>query len=143
MVLIWSVTLDNKNHKDKIFKEIHSGDYQICLTGQNFGLQDHLIIDSIEKKELIKIYYRFSNDTDFIYLGESSNSSILKKRSKEIGKESDINERLKVKVIIEKNKVINKELKSKYTGVYKYKKEIIRTNNINKTCNLASAIIKF
>ena len=65
------------------------------------------------------------------------------KQCKEIGKESDINERLNIKIIIEKNKVINKKLKSKYKGVYKFKKEIIRTNNINKTCNLASAIIKF
>jgi hypothetical protein len=142
MVLIWSVTFDNGLYHDKILKNIFTEDYELYLSGQNHGKYDYLITAAVENKETIKIYYRFSKTEDFIYLGQTNNTAIIKPREKEIGEKSLPEERLYINLVIDKKDIVQKKLNSSYTGVYKFKKEILKDNDLIMDCNLASALIK-
>ena len=142
MTLIWSITFEGSSYSDTILHDIVKGTYEVFLSGQDCGREDKLITEAIQNKEMVKIYYRVSKTEDFIYLGSTTEGSVIKERTKGVGEKTRNDERLYVKFKIYKPCVVNRKLKSEFEGYCKYKKEVMKENGIEGKRNLCSAFLK-
>ena len=51
---------------DRILQNIISGEYEIIYSGQNQGMEDYKLINSVEEQSPFRIYYRTYINTPFI-----------------------------------------------------------------------------
>lgn len=105
------------NDQDEILENIKTGSYLVLYTGQNKGLQDSILREGVEKKKYFKVYYRKSSNDDFIYLGESKKTKIVRDRRRKEGENTVKKERLKIRIRVEKKDVVKETIKGKKKGV--------------------------
>ena len=116
---------------DRILQNIISGEYEIIYSGQNQGMEDYKLINSVEEQSPFRIYYRTYINTPFIYLGSTTISSIIHRRLVSTGINSIPNQRLQIKLIILPNNIINQEIETLFIGSGKFKKAILQHSNFN------------
>ena len=91
--------LRNYDYNDKVTKHNYKNEYVVLYSGQNQGRLDNQLTDAIRKHELFKVYHRKKNGP-FMYLGFTRNSSIIKERSCPKKVNTNPEERLQIKLII-------------------------------------------
>ena len=116
---------------DRILQNIISGEYEIIYSGQNQGMEDYKLINSVEEQSPFRIYYRTYINTPFIYLGSTTISTIIHRRLVSTGINSIPNQRLQIKLIILPNNIINQEIETLFIGSGKFKKAILQHSNFN------------
>ena len=90
----------NYDYNDKVTKNIYKNEYVVLYSGQNRGRLDNQLTDAIRKDELIKVYHREKKNRPFMYLGFTRNSSIIQERSRPKDVDTNPEERLQIKLII-------------------------------------------
>jgi hypothetical protein len=122
--------------EDRILKNIISGDYEIFYSGQNQGILDHKLIDSVNETSLFMVYYRTKSNSPFIFLGSTNYSSIIKERTIGKGINSLPNERLQIRLVIPIINIKDIKINSQFNGIGKYKKAVLQHSNFNTNVNL-------
>ena len=121
-------TIDNNFYdysgEDRILKNIISGDYEVFYSGQNQGLLDYKLIDSVNSSSTFRVYYRKKSNSPFIFLGKTNYSTIVKERIIAKGINSLPNERLQIRLVIPLVNISKEKIDTEFEGVGKYKKAI-------------------
>jgi hypothetical protein len=133
-------TIDNNFYdysgEDRILKNIISGDYEVFYSGQNQGRLDYQLVDAVNSSSSFRVYYRKKNNSSFMFLGSTNYSSIVKERNIGKGINSLPNERLQIRLVILHANIINKEIKTEFEGVGKYKKAILQHSGFDIDVNI-------
>ena len=133
-------TIDNNFYdysgEDRILKNIISGDYEVFYSGQNQGRLDYQLVDAVNSSSSFRVYYRKKNNSSFMFLGSTNYSSIVKERNIGKGINSLPNERLQIRLVILHANIINKEIKTVFEGVGKYKKAILKHSGFDIDVNI-------
>lgn len=129
----------NYSVQDRILKNIHKNEYEIFYSGQNQGILDHQLITSVKDGDIFRIYYRDKKDKAYIFLGDTTVSSIVQYRSVPLNQNSTPMSRLQIHLVIKNENVINQIVpNTMYEGCGKYKKTVLNHSNFptNKNINL-------
>lgn len=122
-------------YEDRVLKNIYTGDYEVYYSGQNFGMLDHQLIHGIQQQYVFRVYHRVKTGS-FIFLGESSEVSIVQERQVPMGMSSYRNERLQLKIVVRNAKNEHVPLLHS-SGHYKYKQSVFIHNGMEMTGNPA------
>ena len=132
MPIIITITFNNTklnnntyHYNDKIYQNIINKNYEIYYSGQTCGIRDYELLNAINNKEEIKIYYRCKT-SPFIYLGYTTESYIINKRKVPINQNAISDELLKLCFIIKIENITNKEIPRISNNSYcKYKSDVL------------------
>ena len=130
------------DYSDRILRNIMTGDYEIFYSGQNKGVMDYQLTDSVDDHSVFRVYYRRDSNRPFIYLGSTTNSSIIHERIIQKGLPATHHERLQIRLLIHKNDVINRIIDTTFEGSGKYKKAILQHSDFNIRQNLIIGFYK-
>ena len=126
MPVIITITYQPYNYHffDRILHNIFIDEYEVFYSGQNKGELDYQLINCVNNNERIDIYYRDKSNKPFIYLGVANNTNIIQNRQVPIGEDSQINDRLKLHMIVRNfnNTVVPS---NNFNGSGKYKKDVL------------------
>lgn len=121
--------------EDRILKNIITNDYEVFYSGQNQGRMDYQLINNVNSLSTFRIYYRKKKNTEFIFLGSTSKSSIIKERIIDKGKNTLPNERLQIRLVISKDNVRNIKIYNEFEGIGCYKKSVLNHSNFPTNLN--------
>ena len=128
-------TIDNNFYdysgEDRILKNIISGDYEVFYSGQNQGILDYKLVDSVNSSSTFRVYYRRKSNSPFMFLGRTNYSSIVKERTIAKGVNSLPNERLQIRLVIPLINISEEVIDTEFEGVGKYKKAILQHSGFN------------
>ena len=128
-------TIDNNFYdysgEDRILKNIISGDYEVFYSGQNQGILDYKLVDSVNSSSTFRVYYRRKSNSPFMFLGRTNYSSIMKERTIATGVKSLPNERLQIRLVIPLVNISEEVIDTEFEGVGKYKKAILQHSGFN------------
>jgi hypothetical protein len=122
--------------EDRILKNIISGDYEVIYSGQNQGILDHQLIDGVKMSSRFRVYYRIKSNTPFIFLGSTTNSSVIKERTIAKSINSLPRERLQIRLVIPANKVQDIQIDTQFEGIGKYKKAVLQHSEFDTKVNV-------
>ena len=130
-----SFDFNSYSYGDRILKNIHDNVHEVFYSGQNQGLKDKKLLESLEQNSLIKIFYRFKTNKNFTFLGDADNYDIVQYRSVNIGENTEFNERLQLRFVLQN--ITNTEVPvTTEEGEYcRYKKDVLRYLGYNGTVN--------
>lgn len=123
------------NYGDRILKNISSDVHEIFYSGQNQGKNDEKLLKALENNCKINIFYRLKKTTGFTFLGNTNNFDIVQYRKVNVGDNSLYDERLQLHFVV--NNIVNKKIPSYYSGLYCYKKDVLKYLNYNEKVNYA------
>jgi hypothetical protein len=133
-------TIDNNfydySSEDRILKNILSGDYEVFYSGQNQGKMDYQLVDAINYSSTFRVYYRKKSNSEFMFLGSTSYSSIIKERTISKGINALPNERLQIRLVIPAINVENIQIHKTFEGVGCYKKSVLQHSNFSTNLNV-------
>lgn len=134
MVVI--ITITSKN--EFVYKDKVDNSKIINYVGQRSGKRDYILKKGIQNNEMFKIYYRKRNGRPFVFIGESRDVSIVRERTKELGKKGEDNELLEIKIKLEVivNRIINP------VDSTQFKKGVFLENEIPQNTNIQCGIYK-
>lgn len=134
MVVIITITSVNEFvYKDKI-----DNTNIVNFVGQRFGKRDYILKKGIQNNEVFKIYYRKRNYKPYVFVGESSNVSVVRERTKQVGKKAEDNELLEIKIQL--GEVVNRVVNP--VGDTQYKKGVFLENDIPENTGCQFGIYK-
>lgn len=102
----------------------------MSYSGQNQGRMDHELESAVRNRYQFKVYYRAKKNTSFTFLGSTRDSKIISERCVSVGHNADTSERLKLRLFIPKEQVVNKKVPSISSGTGRYKYDILHQNMI-------------
>jgi hypothetical protein len=133
-------TIDNNfydySSEDRILKNILNGDYEVFYSGQNQGKMDYQLVDAINSSSTFRVYYRKKSNSEFMFLGSTSYSSIIKERTISKGINALPNERLQIRLVIPAINVENIQIHNTFEGVGCYKKSVLQHSNFSTNLNV-------
>ena len=133
-------TIDNNFYdysgEDRILKNIISGDYEVFYSGQNQGILDYKLVDSVNSSSIFRVYYRRKSNSPFMFLGRTNYSSIVKERTIAKGVKSLPNERLQIRLVIPLINISEEVIDTEFEGVGKYKKAILQHSGFDINVNI-------
>ncbi len=122
--------------EDRILKNIISGDYEVFYSGQNQGLFDYQLVNSVNSSSTFRVYYRRKRNSSFMFLGSTNYSSIVKERTIDKGINSLPNERLQIRLVIHHDNVKETHIDTVFEGVGKYKKAVLQHSGFDIDVNI-------
>ena len=87
--------------EDRILKNIFTNDYEVFYSGQNQGIMDHKLEESIKRGARFRIYYRGKSKKPFIFLGCTTDASVVNERTIPKNIDSLPKERLQIRLVIQ------------------------------------------
>ena len=126
---------DNNFYEDRILKNILSDEYEVFYSGQNQGRQDYQLINAVNVSSIFRVYYRKKRNSEFMFLGSTTNSEILNERSVGTGINSSPNERLQLRLVVPSMNVENVQIDTKFEGRGCYKKSVLEHSNFPNDLN--------
>jgi hypothetical protein len=124
------------SNEDRILKNIMNDNHEIFYAGQNQGIHDFQLIESVESNNVFRVYYRKTINTPFIYLGHTTYSSIIQVRTLPIRVDTSSNERLQIKLVIPAENIENTMIHTNHEGYGRYKKALLEHSGFNTDVNL-------
>ena len=128
--------LNDYSNKDRILKNIITGNYEVFYSGQNQGRLDYQLIDAVNSLSTFRVYYRSKNNSPFIFLGNTNYSSIVNERVIAKGINTLPNERLQIKLIIPEANIINIVVLPDSEGSGGYKRAILDHSGFSSNVNI-------
>ena len=119
---------------DRILHNILTNEYEVFYSGQNQGVLDHHLIDSINNREIFKIYYRPRTNMPYKYLGETNIVDVIQYRKIPIREDSSQDEKLKIHMVVKNIQNIMVPTNN-FTGSGKFKKDILVHSGLRNTNN--------
>lgn len=111
-------------------KNILTGQYEVYYSGQNKGGLDYLLTESVKSFHHFRIYYRKRKTDCFTFLGVSTQSSIIRERKAKIKEDSEITDRLQIRLVLQAKDVINQEIEAVGVGSGKYKRGVLAHSGV-------------
>lgn len=118
-------------YDDRILKNILTDEYEVYYSGQNQGRMDHQLKESVKMCHHFRVYYRKFKTDCFTFLGVSTQSSIIRERKTKIREDSEIEDRLQIRLVIQPANIINQlivPVSSDSNG--KYKKAVLAHSGV-------------
>lgn len=122
--------------EDRILKNVISGDYEVFYSGQKQGRLDYQLVDSVHQSATFRVYYRRKNNVPFVYLGSTTQSSIIHERTTARGINALPTERLQIRLVIPASNVWNVCVETMFEGIGKYKKSVMRHSGFELNGNV-------
>jgi hypothetical protein len=108
----------------------------VLYSGQNQGKMDYHLVDAVNSSSTFRVYYRKKNKSEFIFLGSTSYSSIIKERTVGKGINALPNERLQIRLVIHALNVENIQIHNEFEGVGCYKKSVLLHSDFPTNLNV-------
>lgn len=143
------ITLTNSNvpnHIDRILKNIHNDDYELYYCGQNQGIFDYQIVESINNQEEFRIYFREMPNNPFRYLGSTHLSRVIQHRQIPVGRgyNAENYDKLQIHLLIQSDNIVNTIVpENNFNGSGKYKKDVFVHSNIDVNRNTNIGFYKY
>jgi hypothetical protein len=83
-----------------------------------------------------RVYYRIKSNSPFIFLGSTTNSSVIKERTISKSINSLPRERLQIRLVIPANNVQDIQIDTQFEGVGKYKKAVLQHSEFDTKVNI-------
>jgi hypothetical protein len=122
--------------EDRILKNIISGDYEVLYSGQNQGKMDYQLVDSVNSSSIFRVYYRKKSNSEFMFLGSTNYSSVVKERIVGKGINALPNERLQIRLVIPAINIEDTQIHNTFEGVGCYKKSVLQHSNFPTNLNV-------
>lgn len=133
-------TIDNNFYdysgEDRILKNIITGEYEVFYSGQNQGLKDYQLVDSVNLLSTFRVYYRRKSNSPFTFLGSTNYSTIIRERTVAIKKNSLPDERLQIRLVIPSANICDTQIDTNFNGCGCYKKAILQHSDFDIDVNL-------
>ena len=120
--------------EDRILKNIFTNDYEVFYSGQNQGIMDHKLEESIKRGARFRIYYRRQSKKPFIFLGCTTDASVVNERTIPKNIDSLPKERLQIRLVIQSINVQNIEINP--VCQQQYKKAVLQHSNFDTNTNI-------
>ena len=121
--------------EDRILKNIYTNDYEVFYSGQNQGKLDYQLIECVNSSSTFRVYYRQKKNSEFVFLGSTDYSSIIKERVVPKGINAILNERLQIRLVIPSSNIQNIKIPNVFEGVGCYKKSVLQHSNFSTNIN--------
>ena len=122
--------------EDRILKNILSGEYEVFYSGQNQGRMDYQLVDAVNSSSTFRVYYRKKSNTQFMFLGSTNYSSIVKERVVDKGINALPNERLQIRLVIPVINIEDIPVHNQIEGIWCYKKSVLQHSNFPTDLNI-------
>lgn len=122
--------------EDRILKNILSGDYEVFYSGQNQGRMDYQLVDAVNSSSTFRVYYRRKSNSQFMFLGSTNYSSIVKERIVGKGINALPNERLQIRLVIPFANIEDTQIPTQFEGIGCYKKSVLQHSNFPTDLNI-------
>jgi hypothetical protein len=122
--------------EDRILKNILSGEYEVFYSGQNQGRMDYQLVDAVNSSSTFRVYYRKKSNTQFMFLGSTNYSSIVKERVVDKGINALPNERLQIRLVIPVINIEDIPVHNQFEGIWCYKKSVLQHSNFPTDLNI-------
>jgi hypothetical protein len=122
--------------EDRILKNILSGEYEVFYSGQNQGRMDYQLVDAVNSSSTFRVYYRKKSNTQFMFLGSTNYSSIVKERVVDKGINALPNERLQIRLVIPVINIEDIPVHNQFEGIGCYKKSVLQHSNFPTDLNI-------
>jgi hypothetical protein len=122
--------------EDRILKNIISGDYEVLYSGQNQGKMDYQLVDAVNSSSIFRVYYRKKTNSEFMFLGSTNYSSVVKERIVGKGINALPNERLQIRLVIPAINIEDTQIHNTFEGVGCYKKSVLQHSNFPTNLNV-------
>ena len=120
--------------ENRILKNIFTNDYEVFYSGQNQGIMDHKLEESIKRGARFRIYYRGKSKKPFIFLGCTTDASVVNERTIPKNIDSLPKERLQIRLVIQSINVKNIEINPLFQQ--QYKKAVLQHSNFDTHTNI-------
>ena len=97
---------------------------------------DYKLIDSVNSSSTFRVYYRRKSNSQFMFLGITNYSSIIKERIAGKGINSLPNERLQIRLVIPALNIEDIQIPTLFEGVGCHKKSVLQHSNFPTDLNI-------
>jgi hypothetical protein len=97
---------------------------------------DYQLVDAVNSSSTFRVYYRKKSNTQFMFLGSTNYSSIVKERVVDKGINALPNERLQIRLVIPVINIEDIPVHNQFEGIGCYKKSVLQHSNFPTDLNI-------